>query len=125
MTRSSDAQHLGRAWESRAAAFLSGRGLQILVQGYRCRLGELDIVCSDGNRLIVVEVRARSQSSKGQAIETVGYRKQRRIVNATRHFLMRNPDWYSRPVRFDVIAIDRIDTGDPAFQWIRNAFDAA
>jgi putative endonuclease len=125
MSRSTDAQRLGRAWETRAAVFLADQGFDILQQGYRCRLGELDIVGSDGAGLVIVEVRARSKSEKGSAIETIGHRKRRRIVNATRHFLMKNPHWHARPIRFDVVAIDGIETDQPEIQWIRNAFDAS
>jgi len=120
-----DAQRRGKTWEAYAARFLADHGLDILTQGYRCRLGELDIVGSDGVGLVVVEVRARSRSNKGTAIETIGRRKRRHIVNATRHYLMKHPAWHARPIRFDVIAIDGIETDKPEIQWIRNAFDAS
>jgi putative endonuclease len=125
MSPGNDAQRRGKTWEARAARFLADRGFDILTTGYRCRLGELDIVGSDGAGLVVVEVRARSSSEKGSAIETIGHRKRRRIVNATRHFLMKHPAWHARPIRFDVIAIDGIESDNPAIQWVRNAFDAA
>ncbi|HUF74290.1 MAG TPA: YraN family protein [Gammaproteobacteria bacterium] len=118
-----DALTLGQAWEARAARFLAARGIRIIERGYRCRLGEIDLVGVDGNVLVIIEVRARGRG--GTAIETVSFRKQRRIINATRHFLMRNPKWFSRRIRFDVVAIDRIDSGKPEIQWVRNAFDAA
>jgi len=123
VTSGQNAQKLGQFWESRAAGFLVRRGIKIIAQRYRCRLGELDIIGSDGPGLVVVEVRARKTSNKGSAIETIGNLKRRRIVNATRHFLMHNPDWFSRPIRFDVIAIDGIETSKPEIRWVRNAFD--
>jgi putative endonuclease len=118
------AQERGRIWEKHAAAYLAARGISILARGYRCRLGELDIVGTDGTSLVIVEVRARAGASRQRAIETVGPLKQRRIVNATRHYLMKHPDWYSRPIRFDVLAIDGIDRRVPDYCWVRNAFDA-
>lgn len=120
-----DPQTVGRAWEQRAAEFLRSRGVEIMVRGYRCRLGELDIIGIDEQALVIVEVRARGGDGAGSAAETIGHRKRRRIVNATRHFMMRNPEWSSRRIRFDVIAIDRIDTSAPELRWIRNAFDAS
>ncbi len=125
MSGGGDAQSLGRLWESRAAAYLEQHGLRILARGYRCRLGELDIVGRDGDGLVVVEVRARRRTSKGTALETIGHRKRQRIVRATRHFLMLNPEWDRRPIRFDVVAIDGIETDAPQIAWVRNAFDAA
>jgi putative endonuclease len=123
MCPGTDAKTLGQAWEARAARFLTARGIRIIARGYRCRLGELDLIGVDGTALVVVEVRARGRA--GAAIETIGFHKQRRIVNATRHFLMRHPKWHARHIRFDVIAIDRIDSGEPEIRWVKNAFDAA
>jgi putative endonuclease len=125
MTPGSGPQSLGLAWESRAATFLQSHGIRIITQGYRCRLGELDIVGSDGDTLVIVEVKARRSGSHGLAVETVGPRKQRRIIRATRHYLMRNSTLFSQPIRFDVLAVDGIDTAEPKFTWVRNAFAAA
>jgi putative endonuclease len=122
---SGDPRHAaGKAWELTASKFLAERGIDIIARGYRCRLGELDIVGLDGATLVVVEVRARASGARGSALESVGPRKQRRIINATRHFLMRNPACFARPVRFDVIAVDGIDTAEPRMQWLQGAFQA-
>jgi putative endonuclease len=114
----------GRRWESAAAEYLQRRGLILLARGYRCRLGELDLVCLEHRTLVVVEVRARSARARCSAAESVGPRKRKRIVLATRHLLMRHSEWSRLPIRFDVIAFDRIDTERPQICWIRNAFDA-
>jgi putative endonuclease len=119
------AQVSGRAWEAAAADFLLDQGLAIVERGYRCRLGELDIVCLDDETLVIVEVRARANTERGSAVETVTARKQKKIVNATRHFLMRNPRWFDRALRFDVIAVDGIDTDEPRLSWVKRAFDAS
>jgi putative endonuclease len=115
----------GLAWEDAAADFLLDHDLSIITRGYNCRLGELDIVCTDGPTLVIVEVRARATTTRGSAAETIDFRKQRKIVNAARHFLMRNPRWFSHALRFDVIAIDAIDTAEPRLQWFKNAFDGS
>lgn len=115
----------GRLWESRAATYLEERGLVILARGYRCRLGELDLVCRDDRYLVIVEVRARSRRAYCSAIESIGAHKCRRIVQATRHLIMRHAQWQAAPIRFDVIAFDAIDTPEPQINWIQNAFDAS
>ena len=120
-----DARHAsGRAWELAASELLAKRGIEIIARGYRCRLGELDLIGIDGATLVVIEVRARASRARGTALETVGPRKQQRIVNATRHFLMHHPGWFARPIRFDVVAVDRIDTAEPRLQWVKGAFQA-
>lgn len=114
----------GRYWETVAADHLIEHGLSIVERGYRCRLGELDILCRDGAALVVVEVRARGRNAYVGAAESVDRAKRRKILRATRHFLMRHPEWQRNPLRFDVIAIDAADTEVPVLSWIRNAFDA-
>ena len=95
----------------------------MLKQRYRCRLGELDLVCLDGTTLVIVEVRARSSSRFAGAGESVDAAKQRKLVRATRHLLMTHPQWSQCPMRFDVFCIDDIDKAVPTIQWIKNAFD--
>lgn len=124
MSRNADSQMLGRVWESRAAEWLNAQGVRTITQGYSCRLGEIDLIGDDGEDLVFVEVRARKHHSLASALETVSTAKQRRIIRATRHYLMRHPRAQSRRIRFDVVAFDGIDTADPKITWIRNAFEA-
>ena len=115
----------GRLWETRAATHLERQGLEVLARGYRCRLGEIDLVCRDDRHLVIVEVRARSAGAVCSAAESIGIHKRRRIVQATRHLLMRHAEWQAAAIRFDVVAFDAIDAPEPRIQWIKNAFDAA
>lgn len=115
---------VGQHWESVVGAYLQDRGLEIIERGYRCRLGELDLVCRDGATLVIVEVRARSSSALVKAKETIDYAKRRRLVRATRHFLMRHPHLFDQPIRFDIVAVDGIDQRSPDIDWVKNAFEA-
>lgn len=115
----------GRRWEAAAARYLERRGLTVLARSYRCRLGELDLVCREAGALIVVEVRARGTTARCSAVESIGPRKRKRIVLATRHLLMCRPELGGLPIRFDVVAFDAIDTEAPQVTWVRNAFDAS
>ena len=119
---SSSRLRVGRRYEALACAYLAEAGLKIVSTGYRCRQGELDIICQDQDGLVIIEVRARRHASRVSAAESVDRFKQRRIIAATRHFLMRHPHWADRPLRFDVLAISAIDR-EPRIQWISNAFD--
>ena len=115
----------GRHWEAVAAEYLEDRGLVVLARGYRCRLGEIDLICREQRTLVIVEVRARASGAVVQAAESIGPAKRARIVRATRHFLMCHGQWRDAPVRFDVVAFDAIDTPDASISWLRNAFDAS
>jgi len=114
----------GRFWEKRARAFLRKRGVKVLEAGYECRFGEIDLICIDEQTLIIVEVRARGRGSVASALETVDASKRRKLTRTARHLLMQRPEWSEWPVRFDVIAIDDIDTAQAHFEWIKHAFDA-
>jgi putative endonuclease len=111
-------QTVGAEKERLARAFLERQGLRLVTGNYRCRRGEIDLVMRDGGVLVFVEVRYRSTDLFGTPAETVGMRKQRRLVAAAAHYLQRHCS--SLPCRFDVLAI-----GDQGrIDWIRDAFHA-
>lgn len=110
--------------EAAARQFLESRGLRLLAQNYRCRLGEIDLVMQDAGTLVFVEVRARADNRHGGAAASVGTHKQRRLALAARHYLMTHPRAAALPARFDVVAISGPD-GENAVEWIRAAFDCA
>jgi putative endonuclease len=111
----------GEAAENLALAFLRGRGLRLVARNYRTPGrggGEIDLVMREGDgTLVFVEVRKRGGSAFGGAAASVGATKQRRIVFAARHYLLRVQP--TPPCRFDVISIE-----GGGIQWMRAAFDA-
>jgi putative endonuclease len=108
----------GSAAEARALEYLQGQGLRLLARNWRCKLGELDLVMQDGETVAIIEVRSRARGEWGSAAETVGRRKQLRLVRATRLWLARRPDLAEQPLRFDVVTLDA-----GALDWRREAFD--
>jgi putative endonuclease len=114
-------KHAGDAAEERALAHLLARGLTLVTRNYRTPGrggGEIDLVMRDAGTLVFVEVRKRARRDFGGAAGSVLGAKQRRIVYAARHFLMRSPR--PPPCRFDVVAVE-----DGRVEWIRAAFDAS
>lgn len=108
----------GHAAEALAARHLERHGLRILARNFRCRGGEIDLVCEDGRTLVFVEVRRRRDARHGGAAESITAAKQARIVLAARHYLAGGRE---RPCRFDALLID----GEPArIEWLRDAFRA-
>ncbi|NRF69385.1 YraN family protein [Aquincola sp. S2] len=114
----------GDVAEERALQFLQDQGLRLVCRNYRlaggphARGAEVDLIVADRDgTLVFVEVRSRADGRAGGAAASVSGLKQRRIVRAAQHYLMRlrTPP----PCRFDVIAID----GDQ-LEWLRGAFDA-
>ncbi len=112
----------GEAAEAQALRHLQAAGLRLLERNYRTPGrggGEIDLImrAADGT-LVFVEVRQRAGARHGGAAASVSATKQRRIVLAARHYLLR---WQAPPpCRFDVVALD-----GEGLQWLQAAFDAA
>jgi putative endonuclease len=111
------AQRIGAAAEALAARFLERAGLAIVERNFRCRAGEIDLIARDGRTLVFVEVRLRGSEAFGGARASVDRAKQRRILQAARHYLSGRPD---AACRCDVVLLDRLD--EARVEWIRDAF---
>jgi putative endonuclease len=106
-------QHQQRAGQTR------GCRKYRVARGPGARGGEIDLVmrAADGT-LVFVEVRSRRANDHGGALASVTAAKQRSLVFAAQHYLLRVP--VLPPCRFDVVAVQ----GDEV-QWVQAAFDAA
>lgn len=105
----------GAAGEEHALAHLQAQGLKLVGRNFRCKAGELDLIMQDGEVLVFVEVRKRTNRSHGGAAASVTAQKQARLIRAAQFYLQR----YRFPpaCRFDVVAIDGERT-----EWLRDAF---
>jgi putative endonuclease len=110
----------GAAAEDAAESYLRAQGLRIVARNVFTHLGELDFVALDGETLCFVEVKARTRSDFGLAIEAVGPRKRRRIARAAALFLAKNRS--ARACRFDVLGLDRDEEGAWNVTYVRDAF---
>lgn len=115
---------LGIRGESLAREALEARGYAILDTRYRSRFGEIDIVCDHAGVVVFVEVRARRSRRYGTAAESISRRKQRRVAAMALDYLARNGR-LERRCRFDVVAIDGLDTPAMTISIIPDAFPGA
>ncbi len=117
------AEHLesGRIAEGAARQFLENQGLRLLASNYRCRYGELDLIMSDGEHLVVIETRYRRHTAFMQPVESITRAKCHRIARATMHFMQHSADYRNHPVRFDVVNVSG-PLQDSSMDWIRGAF---
>lgn len=95
---------LGRRGEDLAVEYLEQRGLVVLSRNWRCRDGELDVVATDHDRLVVCEVKTRSGTRFGEPAEAVTGRKVARIRRVTQAWLAAHHVHWCE-VRFDVLAV--------------------
>ncbi len=106
--------------EQWAARYLQQQGLQLISQNYRCRTGEIDLIMQEGDTLVFIEVRLRSNKDFGGAAASIDQHKQQRLIKTAQHYLTtlkRIP-----PCRFDALLL--VDISDTQPQWLKNAFGA-
>lgn len=114
------AHEFGKFCENAAANYYKKCGARILVQNYRCRTGEIDLILADKQTLIFVEVRGRTHDEEA-AIISVDRKKRARLAKVAAWFLAceeaRIPPEITE-VRFDVVAVK----GDGSLTRIPHAF---
>jgi len=119
--QTSTTKALGDAAEDAALAHLEKAGLRLLERNYRTPGrggGEIDLILRAPDATVVfVEVRRRADARFGGAAASVGGVKQRRIVFAARHYLMRLGR--EPACRFDVVTVQ-----PSGLEWLQGAFDA-
>ena len=96
----------GLRGEDMAIKTLKRKGYRIVERNHRNRLGEIDVIAEEGGCLVFVEVKKRNTTRFGEAVCSIDERKKRHLVRAAL-FYMKSHDCFNRPVRFDVIGIDR------------------
>ena len=109
----------GAQAEILAEKFLAKRGLRVIARNFRVKGGEIDLICSEGNSIVFVEVRLRTSKGFGGAAASITAHKQRRLVLAARHWLLANGE---RACRFDCVLLDGLDEAN--IEWLRGAFSA-
>lgn len=112
---------LGRQGEKAAADLLRSRGYQIVGAGFLARRGELDLVCRRGSDLVVVEVKARTDSSFGTPLEAVGPRKRRALMSAAAEY--RALAGWRGPIRYAVVGLMVRPDGGFETELVEDPFD--
>ena len=117
--------NLTGAWgESLAAEYLKKKRYKLLAAGYRCRFGEIDLIVSNREYLVFVEVKLRKSNAFAPAREFVDFRKQNRIRTTASVYLSQNPT--ELQPRFDVIEIyapEGVETANPEINHLEGAFE--
>ena len=113
----------GNRGERAAIRFLRKQGYKILHRQYRSRMGEIDVVAKDGERLVFVEVKTRKSSAAGEPFEAVTFEKQRKLTKLALAYLKRY-NLLEHSTRFDVLAVIWPE-GDrkPQITHYKNAFE--
>lgn len=124
MSAGGDRTLLGRWGEGQVGRYLREQGCTLLAAGWRCRMGEIDLIAADRTYLRFVEVKLRKDDRFAQAREAVDYRKQQKLKAAAALYLSWNPT-HLQP-RFDVAEVYApagTATRKPQIIYLENAFE--
>jgi putative endonuclease len=97
------AERRGRVAEWLCLWQLRLRGWHILARGWRCPVGEIDIVARRGKVLAIIEVKSRGEFAAAAA--ALAPRQRRRIARAAEAFLLQRSDLAGLDLRFDLMLV--------------------
>ncbi len=95
---------IGDEGEEKAREFLASQGFNIIESNWRNRWCEIDIIASKDEELYFIEVKKRSSSIYGSALDAVTPRKLKQMTFAASYYIAKQAA--SKPVRLAVVAID-------------------
>lgn len=78
----------------------------------RTKRGEIDILAKDGENLVIVEVKAKTDQRFGSALEMITPTKQRKLIMLT---LELQTKFQTKKVRIDVVTVDNA-ASEPAIK---------
>ena len=97
----------GNVCETVVSRWLEQKGYKVIARNYTIRGAELDIVATDSETLVFIEVKSRhfgyDKSKYGRPSRAVDHIKRQRIALAAQSFLKQYPS--NKRKRFDVIEV--------------------
>lgn len=111
-------RQVGQGMEGEAIKHLVQNGYKILENNYYTPKGEIDIIAKEGDYLVFLEVKYRKNVRYGYPEEAIDARKQIKIKNTSRYYIMKNKNSYNIPCRYDVVVILGSE-----IKIIKNAFE--
>jgi putative endonuclease len=82
-------QQLGKWGEDLTSKYLQKLGFTILETNFHTRYGEVDIIAREGDELVFIEVRTRSNASYGEAIESITEHKIKSFIKTVETYFRR------------------------------------
>lgn len=94
---------LGDQGEAAACAYLQAKGYEILATQWRFSRAEIDIIARQGDRVVFVEVKTRSDNAYSHPADAVTHRKMQLITDAAGQYL--HHIQHEGEYRFDILAV--------------------
>lgn len=96
----------GAMGEEKAVEYLTRQGYVILERNWRLKHKEIDVICTDGLLVIVVEVKSRRVEEE-YPDELLDFRKRRNLLRAGAAYL--KSKGISKELRFDLIMVTGVE----------------
>ncbi len=109
----------GKIGEDLAEKYLVGKDFYILARNYHSRFGEIDIIASDGESIVFIEVKTRTQNMFGTPLEAITRQKLSRMVKTSQFYLSQR-NLHGKPYRFDAIEIIFGESATPTINHLVN-----
>lgn len=95
---------LGQKGEEEVCKYLDKIGYFIVAKNFKCSYGEIDIIATDKNEIVFIEVKTRGSRKFGEAREAVNKYKKKHIKKAATFFIYKNK-LENKFIRFDVVEV--------------------
>lgn len=115
-----DKKEIGRIGEEAVCEYLENKGYTITETNYHSRYGEIDIIASDGEYTVFVEVKTRGGRGFANPCEFVDARKQKKIMTTAVLYMQKNE--LDTAMRFDVAEVIYNKNAVREINYIENAF---
>lgn len=112
-------QQTGRHGEELAAQYLISKGYNILEKNWQIGHLEVDLIASNDEMLVIVEVKTRKSNVFGEPEEFVTIQKQRNLIRAASSFIAKTG--ITKEVRFDIVSVI-VAEGIESVKHIEDAF---
>ena len=98
-------QIIAQTGEDIAAQYLVSNGYKVVYRNYRQPCGEIDLIVEKNQHLIFAEVKTRTSHSIAAALDSVSYKKQKRITKTAQIYINQNQVFANYIFRFDVLVV--------------------
>ncbi len=115
-----EAQKTGQLGEDYACRYLEAEGYVLLERNWKKRRAEIDIIAKQGDILVFLEVKTRTNDLFGEPSAFVS-EKQQTLISATAADYMQSigHDW---EIRFDIISVFLLPNETYRLEHIQDAF---
>ena len=102
-------RELGELGESLSREMYEEKGFRVVAKNYRCKIGEIDLICKKDKLLVFCEVKCRQSLMFGIPAEAVDAKKIRHIRRVASWYLSQKMNIYRLyndfDMRFDVVEV--------------------